>query len=127
MARGLEASEGVDPGALLRGAVRARCPRRGRGAPGLSPSVSELDAQHTYLLARRRIGCARNPGSTRRKLMTRCIRPLATAAILSSAATLALIAAPAASAALPLGYNVQKVDSPTPTNGGDFGIAMVSP
>src|SRR5262245_32000104 len=59
--------------------------------------------------------------------MTRRIRPLVTAAVLSSAAMLALIAAPAAPAALPLGYDVEKVDSPIPTNGGDFGIAMVSP
>src|SRR5215468_8163627 len=61
--------------------------------------------------------------------MTSRIRPLLTAAVLGSAATLALIAAPGASAltaALPLGYDVQKVDSPTPTNGGDFGIAMAN-
>ena len=55
------------------------------------------------------------------------IRPLFIAAAISSAATLALVLAPAASAALPLGYDVQKVDSPNVTVGGDFGIAMVSP
>jgi hypothetical protein len=54
-------------------------------------------------------------------------RSLLTAASLTAAVALALIGAPAASAALPLGYDVQKVDSPNVTIGGDFGIAMVSP
>src|SRR5215207_5047520 len=37
------------------------------------------------------------------------------------------ISAGAASAALPAAYDVQKIDSPNITAGGDFGIAMVSP
>jgi hypothetical protein len=54
-------------------------------------------------------------------------RSLFTAAMTSLGAALALIAPAFASAALPLGYDVQKVDSPNITVGGDFGIAMVSP
>lgn len=38
----------------------------------------------------------------------------------------ALIAPSIASAALPAGYNVQKIDSPNITVGGDFGIAMAN-
>ena len=53
------------------------------------------------------------------------IRPLLIAAPLGVA--FALIAASSAFGALPLGYDVQKVDSPNVTVGGDFGIAMVSP
>jgi len=55
------------------------------------------------------------------------IRPLLTVALLSAVAVLVAVAAPAAFAALPLGYDVQKIDSPNITAGGDFGIAMVSP
>src|SRR5262245_37634996 len=38
-----------------------------------------------------------------------------------------LITAASAFGALPAGYDLQKIDSPNITNGGDFGIAMVSP
>jgi hypothetical protein len=54
-------------------------------------------------------------------------RSLSTAVVITVAAVLALIAPSFASAALPLGYDLQKVDSPNVTVGGDFGIAMVSP
>ena len=54
-------------------------------------------------------------------------RWLFTAALTTLGAALALIAPAVASAALPLGYDVQKVDSPNINVGGDFGIAMVSP
>ena len=57
--------------------------------------------------------------------MTGRIRSLLVAGPLTAAA--ALVAAPSALAALPLGYDVQTVDSPNVTVGGDFGIAMVSP
>ena len=53
------------------------------------------------------------------------IRSLLIAAALTAVA--ALVAAPTALGALPLGYDVQKIDSPNVTVGGDFGIAMVSP
>src|SRR5262245_29580621 len=53
------------------------------------------------------------------------IRSLLIAVSLGAAAV--LIGAPSAFAALPLGYDVQKIDSPNVTVGGDFGIAMVSP
>ena len=59
--------------------------------------------------------------------MTLRIRSLLTAGVLTAGVAVSLIAAPAASAALPLGYDVQKLDSPNVTVGGDFGIAMVSP
>src|SRR4051794_6319702 len=59
--------------------------------------------------------------------MTGRFRSQLTAGVLTAGVAIALIAAPTASAALPLGYDVQRVDSPTPTNGGDFGIAMISP
>jgi hypothetical protein len=49
-----------------------------------------------------------------------------TAALLVCSAALA-VGVPAASAALPAGYDVQTIDSPNITAGGDFGIAMVSP
>src|SRR5690349_19469259 len=54
-------------------------------------------------------------------------RTLLTAVSITLVAALALIAPSLASAALPLGYDVQKIDSPNVTVGGDFGIAMVSP
>src|SRR5262245_26995313 len=91
--------------------------------------LTSVGACGTYLPAYRGIGSAPGQGDEERKLMTSRIRPLLTAAVLSSAAALALICAPAASAltaALPLGYDVQKIDSPIPTNGGDFGIAMAN-
>ena len=59
--------------------------------------------------------------------MTLRIRSLLTAGVLTAGVAVSLIAAPAASAALPLGYDVQKLDSPNVTVGGDFGIAMVIP
>lgn len=42
-------------------------------------------------------------------------------------AAMGALTAPLASADLPAGYEVQKIDSPNATAGGDFGIAMVSP
>jgi FG-GAP repeat len=56
---------------------------------------------------------------------SRC-RSLGCAVIAGAAALGLLILAPSASAALPVAYDVQKVDSPNPTVGGDFGIAMVN-
>jgi hypothetical protein len=56
---------------------------------------------------------------------SRC-RSLGSAVIAGAAALGLLILAPSASAALPLAYDVQRVDSPNPTVGGDFGIAMVN-
>lgn len=47
--------------------------------------------------------------------------------LVSTVAMLGAITAPLASADLPAGYDVQKIDSPNATAGGDFGIAMVSP
>jgi hypothetical protein len=48
-------------------------------------------------------------------------------AFASLSAAFSLIFASSSFAALPLGYDVQKVDSPNVTVGGDFGIAMISP
>src|SRR5262245_26701579 len=53
------------------------------------------------------------------------MRSLLIVALLTGVA--AFVAAPSAMGALPLGYDVQKIDSPNVTVGGDFGIAMVSP
>src|SRR5262245_33001284 len=53
------------------------------------------------------------------------IRSLPIAVLLTALA--AFVAAPSAMGALPLGYAVQKIDSPNVTVGGDFGIAVVSP
>jgi FG-GAP repeat len=47
--------------------------------------------------------------------------------VVGASALVLLALAQSASAALPAGYDVQKIDSPNITVGGDFGIAMVSP
>src|SRR5262249_36301421 len=52
--------------------------------------------------------------------------PLLTTLLVSLGGALCLIAPSVASAALPAGYDVQKVDSQNITNGGDFGIAMAN-
>jgi hypothetical protein len=53
--------------------------------------------------------------------------PLSVALLISVGAAVGLLAPSIASAALPTGYDVQRLDSPNITIGGDFGIAMVSP
>ena len=46
--------------------------------------------------------------------------------LLVALAATGAMAAPMAVAALPAGYDVQKIDSPSVSVGGDFGIAMVN-
>src|SRR4051794_4222169 len=53
-------------------------------------------------------------------------RSLFAALLVTAAAGACLFGPSAASAALPAGYDVQKIDSPNITVGGDFGIAMTN-
>src|SRR5215207_10526764 len=98
-----------------------------RGCPGGNLSARSLAARRTYLRAYRGIGSGVSArGVEERNPMIARIRPLLTVALLSAVAVLVAVAAPAAFAALPAGYDVQRIDSPNITAGGDFGIAMVS-
>src|SRR5262245_39423294 len=80
----------------------------------------------TYPTPCRGIGSAPPiPGGKEAKMLGR-VKSKFAALLISTGAVLGLIFAQAASAALPAGYDVQRVDSPVITNTGDFGIAMAN-